>query len=318
MTVRATDVAQLDIAAVNAAFEACIRESSPDQLPMALRLLARLQPERWMLEWYLPWWLGDALGLDRGVSREIVLSNLLGLGSIRLQDDLADGEVASDEVDAAGHLAAALYQAALRPYEAWFEPASPFWDYLARCMGAWQAATSDADVDGDVEQRLAARGAPLKISAFAVCLLAGRATAYPALEPCLDHALSALVRSDHLADWRADLDAGRWNAFVADVSNRPQLPEERSRNRQEVLVAMMTSDPVASQVARIRDGFLRAAALVEAFAESEDVALPDLVDRLRRLATDVDVHGESLAEHYRDLGDLASKLMSQAPADARS
>jgi hypothetical protein len=160
---------------------------------MARRLFDRLPPSRWTLEWHLPLWLGDALRVDPDASRAIVLSNVLGLGSIRLQDDLADGEVAPQATEAAGQLAAALYDAALEPYRAWFPPASPFWAHLERCMRAWRSAT---DATGG-EEHLAARGAPLKVSAFALCLLADRLVTFRALEPCLDRALEALVRYDH-------------------------------------------------------------------------------------------------------------------------
>ncbi len=181
-------------------------------------------------------------------------------------------------------------------------------------MLAWQAAT----MEGDGGHRLAARGAPLKISAFAVCLLAGRAAVYQALEPCLDHALDALVRYDHMADWSADLEAGRWNAFIADVSSGPQVPEARRRHRRSVLGAMMASDAVAMQFERIRDDFLHAAALADGVARTDDLALPDLVGHLHRLATDVEAQGVSFGEHYRNLGDRAAELLLQTPADARS
>jgi hypothetical protein len=311
--VLASDVSQLDIDAVRTAFEARVREACPDLLGPSRRLLDRLAPSRWTLEWYLPWWLGRALALDPATAHEIVLSNVLGLGSIRLQDDLADGEIPTGETDDAHRLAAALYDAALAPYRARFEPSSPFWDHLESAMRAWRVAATN-----DGPARLAARGAPLKISADAVCRLAGRASACAAIEPCLDHALEALVRLDHLADWRADLDAGRWNAFVADVSSGAQVPEAHAWHRRAVLVAMMTTDVVADQVARIRSDFLRAAAFAEALGEDEGVPLPELVEHLERLAVDAAVQGARLGEHYRDLGDRAAKLLSGPVADARS
>ena len=313
VTVRASDVSQLDVGAVQTAFEACVRQTCPDQVALAHRLLDRLAPSRWTLEWYLPWWLGRALALDPATTQEVVLGNVLGLGSIRLQDDLTDGEVAPGDVAGARRLAAALYESALAPYRARFEPSSPFWDHLVGAMSTWRAAMAN-----DGEPRLAARGAPLKISAYALCLLAGRTPAYEAIEPCMDQALEALVRLDHLADWRVDLDAGRWNAFVADVSIGPQVPEARQRHRRAVLVAMMTTDVVADQVARIRSDFLRAAALAEVFGERQALPLPEFVEHLERLAVDAAVQGATLSEHYRDLGDRAAKLLSGPVANARS
>lgn len=322
MTIKSSDLPELDIASVMAAYERRVREACPHHLPLALQLLERLQPARWTLEWYLPWWLGHAFGLDREIAREIVLSNLLGLGSIRLQDDLADSEVVAEDVAAAGTLGAALYEAALLSYRARFDPASPFWGHLESCMTEWRAAThgnapsgsSDVGGSGDGDRRLAGNGAPLKISAFAVCLLADRVDAFPPLDRCLDHALEALVLYDHVADWEADLEAGRWNAFVASVSSGPQVPEARERHRSAVLVAMMTTDAVAAHFARIEEGMLRAAALAETFG----VPVPPLADHLREFAARVTEQGTAIQEHYRGLAERAARLLLQTPVDARS
>jgi hypothetical protein len=300
------------VASVRRSFEARVRSAAALDQAAARRLVARLPPERWTLEWYLPWWLGNALGLDPATSRELVLSNLLGLASIRVQDDLADGE--SDEATGATRLAAALYEAALAPYTSRFGPESPFWAHVERCMATWRAAASDTGGD----HRLAARGEPLKIAPFAECLLAGRIGAYPAIESCLVHALEALVRYDHVADWRSDLEAGRWNAFVADVSSGPQVPDTRAQHGQAVLLAMLTSDVITAQFAGIRDGFLAAADVAADLARTDDLPLPDLVDHLRRRATEAEAQGTTFAAQYRDLGDQAAKRLFTPPPDGRS
>lgn len=336
MTIRSLDVPELDTASVSAGFERRVREVCPDHLPMATRLLARLPPERWMLEWHLPWWLGHALGLDRGLAREIVLSNLLGLGSIRLQDDLADGEVAAKDMVATNTLSAALYEAALEPYRSRFPPESEFWAHLETCMAEWRSATGEGaasggsgaasgdvasdsigasgDPEAAVGRRLEARGAPLKISAFAICLSTGRIDLYPTVDRCLDDTLEALVLYDHLADWEADLDAGRWNAFIADLSDGRQVPAERARHRRAVFVALMTTDAVAVQVGRIEAGLLRAADLVTTLG----VPVPPLVRHLRGFAQQVGEQGREMQAHYRDLGDRAARLLLDPPVNARS
>lgn len=273
---------------------------------MALDLLERLPPARWTLEWYLPLWLGRAFRLDDSVSNEVVLSNVLGLASIRLQDDLADGEVATDDRVGARALATALYDAALEPYRAPFDAGSPFWSHLDRRMTAWRAAHPGPD--------LAARGAPLHVGAVAVCLHADRMDVYRALEPCLDHALEALVRYDHVADWESDLDAGRWNAFVAAASPGRQVPGARDRHRAATYVAMLTSDVVVTWFDQIDDGLARAVAI----ADSLDPPVPPLVDHLRSFAPRVRAHGAAIHERYRELGDEAAKRLFPMPADARS
>lgn len=312
MTIRTIAVPDLDVVDVLAACERGVREACPEQLALALQLLERLTPERWTLEWRLPSWLGAAFGLDRRIVRELVVSNVLGLGSIRLQDDLADGEVAPDDVVGARTLGAALYEAALEPYRAHFDSESPFWAHLDAWMAEWRTATEqDAAVAGD---HLVGRAAPIRISVFAVCLLADRRDAFPALDRCLDHALQALVLYDQVADWESDLEAGRWNAFVASVSSGPQLAERRERHRRATLVGLMTTDALSSYVTRIELALGRAATVAEGF----DVLVPPLVAYLRAFGTDVSERATAWQEHYRNLGDRAARLLLQPPAVART
>ena len=312
MTIRPIAVPDLDVAEVTAAWERRVREACPEQLPLATRLFERLTPERWALEWRLPSWLGAAFGLDRAIVRELVVSNVLGLGSIRLQDDLADGEVARDDVVETRLLSAALYEAALDPYRVRFDRHSPFWGRLDGWMAEWRTATErDAATRDD---RLAGRAAPIRISAFAVCLLAERREAFPALERCLDDALEAMVLYDHVADWEADLDAGRWNTFVASVSDGPQTPERRDDHRRAVLVALMATDRLTSYVARIEQALERAVAVAEGF----DVPVPALAAWFREYGADVSARATAWQAHYRNVGDRAARLLLQSPADART
>lgn len=302
-TSRSDGFLDLDVAGVADAYERRLRETCPAQLPLAMRLLERVPPGRWTLEWYLPWWLGQSVGLDATLAREIVLSNVLGLGSVRLQDDLADGEVGPNDIDDARVLAAAMFGLALGPYRSWFDPASPFWRHLETRMAAWHSASD-----------LAARGAPLHVSAVAVCLLAARMDGYPPLEACLDQALEALVLYDQVADWEADLDAGRWNAFVAASSPGPQVAEARDRHRAATYVAMLTGDAVAEYFGRIDDVLLRATAI----ANSLRPPVPPLAEHLRSFAASVRDQGAAIHARYRCLGDEAAKLLFHSPADARS
>ena len=307
MTIRSLDVPDLDTAEISETYRRRVREVRRDLLPMAIELLERLPPERWMLEWHLPWWLGHALGLERDVAREIVLSNLFGLGSVRIQDDLEDGDVAPRKVVKATALAEMLYDLALEPYRARLPTGSTFWSHIDTCMSEWRAATG-------AESRLAARGAPLKISAFGVCQLSGREEMYPTLDNLLDEALEALVLYDHIADWQADLDAGRWNAYVAGLSDGLQVASERTRHRRAVLVAMMTTDAVAIHIGRVQAGLLRAADL----GDTMGVPVPPLVAHLRTFAREAGEHGRALQAHYRDLGDRAARLLLDTPNDERS
>lgn len=312
MTNHPSDGSELDITGISAEYARLVSAAAPAHAALALRVLDRLSPSRWVLEWHLPWWLGEAFGLDRGTSREIVLSNLLGLASIRLRDDLADGEVAEGERIAAGELGDALYAAALAPYRARFDGGSPFWGGLDARMTEWRVAV--AANDGSDATSLAARGAPLRISSLAICLLAGRPQAVPPLDRCLEHALEALVLYDHFGDWEADLDSGRWNAFVAATSAGPQLAGAHDRHRSATFVALMTTDAVTRYFARIDEGLLQSAAI----ADTLSPPVPPLSAHLRRFGADLREQAASIQGHYRELGDRAEKLLLQTPADARS
>lgn len=244
-----------DLYSVKQDFAGTVARVAPDHTDLANRTLARVQPEGWQIEWGLPGWLSETYGLDAARARQLVLSNVLGLCSIRLQDDLADGEVADNERDSSGQLAALLYSAALDIYRAYFPPDSIFWEHVTQTMRAWRAATDRANqlnlgqvtllrtLESGPAQCLAALGAPLKLCAQAVLLMTGQ-TMPSTLNDLLDHALIAAVLHDHALDCESDLQAGRWNLFVAAVSGLPQDPIHRAENRAGVARAwMMTGLP---------------------------------------------------------------------------
>lgn len=208
------------------------------------RVLDRISSPNWSLEWYLPRWLGDAFGLQPDVSRALVLANVYGLAYIRLQDDLVDGEIEQTSWKPAILLAGALYHQAIRQYISLFEWSSSFWDYFELFMAQWTRATLSsneppiADFRSCEEAnlvRLAERGAPLKICCAAACLLAGREDTIPTLTAAVDHLLMGAVLLDHVKDWADDLAAGRYNAFVAYASSKPQEPHQQEANRLAVL-----------------------------------------------------------------------------------
>jgi hypothetical protein len=303
---RSTDTAELDVHRVAAAFERRVEAACPDERDLAIRTLRRLTPGKWTLEWYLPWWLGHAVGLDPAVAEEIVLSDVLGLASVRLQDDLLDGEIAEDDVPGAARLSAALFDEAVAIHRRRFDAASPFWPFLERSMAEWDRASA-----GDGASRgadLPLRGAPLKVGAFAVCLLARRMDRWVLVERCLDHALAALVRYDQVRDWEDDLRADRWNAFVAAVSSLPQRPATRDRNRSAVLAALLTRGAAAAEFGRIRAEALRAAHL------AVEVGCPPLAGFLSGYAERTAAQGAEVEAHYRGAAERARTLMFGASA----
>jgi hypothetical protein len=301
------DAAGLDTSAFFDVYRARAAASGAGAMPLALRLWERLDPAHWSLEWHLPVWLGDAFGLTRDLSSQIAMSNVLGLASIRLRDDLDDGEVDRVDIPAAEALSGAFYRAALEPYRQLFPERAFFWGRLDRWMAEWRPAalgerTGGAD-EGSSERHLASRGAPLKISAFAVCALASRARDFPTVEACLDDALAAMVLYDHARDWQEDLAAGRWNAFVAMSSGHPQKPEHRDRNRASVLAAMLARGSLARYFARIR------AQLELAIAGANRLELTELAAYLSELRATTEREAAVLDARHRRLGKMAASAV---------
>ena len=302
-----SDAAGLDTSAFFEIYRARAAASGVDAMPMALRLWERLDPAHWSLEWYLPVWLGDAFGLSRDVSSQIAMSNVLGLASIRLRDDLDDGEVDGAGVAAAEALSAEFYRAALEPYRRLLPDEASFWGHLDRWMAEWRATAreepgSEAG-EGSSAWDPASRGAPLKISAFAVCVLASRVRDFPTVEACLDDALAAMVLYDHARDWPEDLAAGRWNAFVATSSSDPQTPEHREGNRASVLAAMLARGSLARYFARIR------ARLERATATADRLELTELAAYLSGLMATTDREAAVLDARHRRLGTMAASVL---------
>lgn len=240
----------LDLDAISTAFFDTVARIAPGQLDLARQTLERIPPGRWQIEWYLPWWLGEAYGLDRDISCQFVLSNVLGLAAVRLEDDLADGDHPETTRLCARSLSTALVNAALAIYQPYFHPDSVFWTKTHASLACWQAAAMQplppsVDQFDPADQNaltflsaaqtffLKQLGAPLKVGALAVCLLTRQENAFEQLNAALDHAFIAAVLYDHAMDCHADLDAGRWNFFVAAVSpfsqTAPFLLENHSR-----------------------------------------------------------------------------------------
>jgi hypothetical protein len=266
-------------------------------VPLFETYLAGLDPERWTIEWHLPHWLATRFGLPGEVADALTESNVLGLLSVRLTDDLVDDDIDPADVRTARTLAAAALDAAMCPYRELFPPDSPLWPFFDRSMAAWRAGA-----DGPEH---ATRAAPIKIAAFACCLLAGRRDVWPVLDRCLDHAMTALVLYDQFFDWELDVSAGRWNAFVAHVLGGDPAEGRGApmRTRAAVLTAMLTREVVPEH-------FRRIAAEAEAAARLGDaLGLDELAGYMRSWASAVVLQGDGVANHYGRAADQATRLM---------
>jgi hypothetical protein len=304
---RQHDDGELDVSRIAAACEQRLAARCPGDSDLAVRTLARLTPDRWTLEWYLPWWLAASFGLDRALAVELVESNVLGLVAIRLEDDLIDDEVARSDLASAGRLMTAALDEALDLYRRRLPASSPLWPFLDRTLTAWRRAS--ASPEGPDE--LASLGAPLKVTAYGICLLGARPDAWPRLERCLDLAMSALVRYDQVSDWEADVAAGRGNAFVTAIGSRSQLAVLRGERHAAMLVALLTTDAARDAFRRINADATAAARL------AESVGCEPLAAFLSRYAIQATSEGAAIATHYQDVArQVTSLIFGNAPTPA--
>lgn len=223
----------------------------------ARRLLDGLSPVEWPVEWHLPWWLGRDFALSTQCVQTLTLCNLFGLGYVRLEDEMLEESAGPAGRQGKRRLADALYDQAMLRLSSLFGDQGEFWEQKDLAMSQWQRALDEGErapasrfadwIENDF-LLLAWRGAPIKITAVGACLLAGSNDAIPALLASLDHMLIAQVLLDHLDDWSADLDAGRFNAFVAFVSDLPQTARHRDANRRQVMQEFFLGDAGASYV----------------------------------------------------------------------
>lgn len=86
----------------------------------------------------------------------------------------------------------------------------------------------------------------LKTCCVATCLVAGRNTEIQPLTTAIDHILTGVVMMDDIFDWPSDLQAGRYNVFIAFCSDLPQTPEFRNANELAILHAIYVNQKIDS------------------------------------------------------------------------
>jgi hypothetical protein len=263
--------------------------------------LARVSTPNWALEWSLPYWLGQAFGLPDEETRALTAANVIGLAYVRLQDDLVDGEPGIEAGGTGPLLATALYHLWLESYRPLFEAASPFWRSFDAYLLQWLRGTlhdrlgmPGAGVKMVNEAQaleLAARGAPLKVGATGACLRASREQDVRAAELTIDSLLAAAVLLDHAQDWREDLAAGRYNAFVASAARREDKIGDEGGLERAVLAELFLGDAAQPYFALIQRLIGRAR------TEAQPLACDGLERYLDFFEQSVASHSARLAAH---------------------
>jgi hypothetical protein len=277
---------------------AAFRAAPPRLADAAVAWLETIRPPQWALEWSLPFWLSESLRLPSVATRCLVLSNVLGLAYIRLQDASTDSETLTVQPGLGPLLSTLFYQRWMQEYINLFGDDQRFWACFDQYMTEWLEATVASnempehgfqDYDSDDFLRLAHRGAPLKVCAAGACWLAGREDLLPKLADAIDHLLVGAVLLDHAQDWSDDLAAGRYNAFVAYATPLPQTPENRETNTRMVQQGICLGEAARPyfQIARVH---LQTARML-----AEPANCPDLQRYLVWLDEQVVAYNERLA-----------------------
>jgi hypothetical protein len=250
--------------------------------------------------------VGRAFGLPPDRAERLVVGNLLGLLALHLEDAARDGELPPSELGAAGRLSKALLDEALATYAAEVPARSALWGFVDDALDRWRCAQATAaparraSADAILQ---ADRAIPIRVAAFAVCLLTDRWARWPRLDACLDHALAALVRYDQLLDWEDDLAAGRWNSFVAQWTSAPQDAAHRERNRAATQVALLARRASAAEYRAIAADARTAAAM------ARDLEIEPLGTFLDDYAARTEDQGAQVQAHYDGVADRAVELL---------
>lgn len=295
---------------------------SPELIKLARSLFDRLTPLRWPVEWHLPWWLGQGYDLPEQDIRSLVLCNLAGLGYVRLEDTVMDEKVSQADRRRHRQLAGVLQALATQQLKELFADRAEFWQRHDEAMDQWQRALGEGEVapdrrfDGwtqDDFRLLGWRGAPVKITAVGACFLSGRTDLVPVVLEALDELLIAQVLLDHLDDWQADLEAGRFNAFVAFASDLPQTSATKDSLRRQVLHEFIVGEAGEAYIAVAR-AHLRAA-----LRHAEAIPCTGLASYLIDFDRDTRLSQAALRSQIRNwLRDAATEIFGPPQPDIRA
>ena len=169
-------------------------------------------------------------------ARTMALGNVFGATHFLQQDRWLDGD---EPVSPAGaRLSDVSFLRFVREYSRLFPAESVFWSHFDRYLEEWFASLawesdvllSDEGGEAVAEERLAdtlqnigRKMSPLKATAAAVALLAGRADTLPRAERVVEYYHAGYQLADDLEDMEEDLQARRWSTAAWLIAARSGL-----------------------------------------------------------------------------------------------
>lgn len=210
-----------------------------DLADVAHAYLERMNRSAAQIEWYAPLWLGEALGVPVEQTRQVAVTNVLGMVYIRIHNDLMDGEPYPADSIFMATLAPSLYTRCIQIFAKLFTGDSPFWHYLGQYLNEWGSAYAwerrhhwlqvGSYSEQEIKALTAGKGAPEKICCAALALLANREDVLPTLETVIDLRSATAQLLDDMQDWREDWSRGRYNIFLTTA-----LSAETDRNHSDL------------------------------------------------------------------------------------
>ena len=238
-----------DIRRVGQRFISQVSGFTPGLVNAAYETLATISRPNWAFEWGLSRWVGEAMGVAPETVESLVLANVYMLAFGRILDDVVDGEhrPSNHGLSHSALTMTTLHHLWLSQYADLLAGVGPrgrrFWPYFREYMSEWLGVlmqdTHPKHTFRCYEKAdwawLAWQGAPLKVCCAAACILSDKEDAIPPLAAAVDDIMIAVEMLDATFDWLGDLDAGRYNCFVAYCSDLPQTEENLYGNRKAVL-----------------------------------------------------------------------------------
>ena len=164
--------------------------------------------------------------------------------SVRLKDDLLDGQAAGRTLSEVSH---SLERTAVEILRRWFEPSSKFWGFFERYVkdtteGIDEVERLQRRVRRDPEEMLdgfARTSSIFKIGTAALCVASGKVNVMRTLESILDHLAIGGQIVDDIRDMVEDLECGRYNHAVQMLLKGNGQAVSRLEASQHLLSALL-------------------------------------------------------------------------------
>ena len=175
----------------------------------------------------LPYWLADSTQAREEWCDRMALGNLFGMLHYLIIDDAMDAPAQphGSLLPLAGLCNLELFAC----YQPLLTERGEVWSHYQRYVSEWAAAAAAERAHNrrwSDPLTLAHKSSPIKLTAAALCALAGREELLEEFEAAIDLVLATLQLSDDLADWEQDLAEDSGNALLLLIRSGMAEPDK--------------------------------------------------------------------------------------------